>query len=99
MDVTVKLHGPLRYGAGGARREPIALVLPEGATAGDLVDRLSERIGERLDAAAGASRALPSSLRLFVGGELVASRDRPLASRDGACGQVVVVVTTPISGG
>jgi hypothetical protein len=99
MDVTVKLHGPLRHAPGGARREPIALTLPEGATAGDLIDRLSERIGERLGGAGGASRALPSSLRVFVAGELVANRDRPLAARGGACGEVVVVVTTPISGG
>jgi hypothetical protein len=96
VDVTVKLTGALR---GRAAHGPIALSLPDGATAGDLLERLAERVGAPLPGAAEGSPNLPSGLRLFVGGELVVRRDRPLAGAGGHRREVVVVVTTPIAGG
>jgi hypothetical protein len=98
VDVTVKLHGTLRSGK-AASGASFALALPDGATAGDLLERLGALAGAGLPAPAARSPALPSCLRLFVGGELVARSDLPLARPGAACGEIVVVVTAPMSGG
>jgi molybdopterin converting factor small subunit len=95
MLVTVRVHGAVRSAAPGSA---VALSLPEGATAGDVLARLADRFGGPFASAAASRDArLPREIRVFVGGELVASRDEPLAARDAA--PVTVVLLSPVSGG
>jgi hypothetical protein len=98
VEVTVTLHGPLRYRDGSASA-PMCVALPDGATAGDLLAALAERLGEPFAGALEVGSALPTTLRLFVGGELVALRHQPLESPGSARRDVHVVVTSPVSGG
>jgi hypothetical protein len=74
----------------------LALELPDGATAGDLIGRLAD-LGLPL---AGLEHAreprFPRQLRVFAGGSLLARRDQPLAA---ASSDVTVVLLTPIAGG
>jgi len=96
MEVTVRVHGALRSAAQG--RE-VDLSLPESATAGDLFACLADRFGAPF-ASVGTSRdvRLPREIRLFVGGDLVASRDERLAAHDPSA-PVTVVLLTPVAGG
>jgi hypothetical protein len=96
MLVTVRVQGALRSAAleGG-----FALSLPESATAGDLLARLADRFGAPFSSVASArDPRLPRQIRLFVGGDLVATRDEPLAAHDPPA-PVTVVLLSPISGG
>ena len=96
MEVTVRVHGALRSGGAGG---DVALSLPEGSTAGDLIARLAERFGAPFDGAAASPDArLPRQIRLFVGSEMVVSREERLARRNGA-GPLTVVVMSPVAGG
>jgi len=95
MLVTVRIHGALRSAALGSG---VALSLPESATAGDVLARLADRFGGPFASAVESRDArLPREIRVFVGGELVASRDAPLAAHDAA--PVTVVLLSPVSGG
>jgi molybdopterin converting factor small subunit len=96
MEVAVRVHGALRS---AARARDLALSLPESATVGDLLARLAERFGPPFaKGAASPDARVPREIRVFVGGELKASRDERLAARPGAA-PVTVVLLSPISGG
>ena len=96
MEVTVQVHGASR---GAACAQALAVSLPEGATVGDLVARLGDRLGAPFTGAAASREArLPREIRLFVGGDLVSSREQRLSSR-GDAAPVTVVLLTPVSGG
>ena len=96
MVVTVRVHGALRSAAHGSA---VALSLPECATAGDVLARLGDRFGSPFaDVAASRGARLPRQIRMFVGGDLVDSRDEPLAAHDSTA-PVTVVLLSPISGG
>jgi hypothetical protein len=91
MQLAVHFHGSTPPGT--AR---LALELPDGATAGDLIGRLAE-LGLPLAEHASASELrFPRQLRVFAGGALVARRDQPLAA---GSSDVTVVLLTPIAGG
>ena len=95
MQVTVHVHGTLRSAASG---RDVELSLPECATAGDLLARLAERFGPPFAAAASGDPRLPREVRMFVGGDIVASREERLAAR-GGLRPVTVVLVSPIAGG
>ena len=96
MEVTVRVRGGLCREAQG---RDVELELPEGATGGDLIARLAERFGAPfVDAARSKESRLPGGIRLFVGGDLLVSRDEPLASC-AAAGDVTVFLLAPVSGG
>jgi molybdopterin converting factor small subunit len=96
MEVAVRVHGALRSAALG---RDVDLSLPESATVGDLLARLAERFGAPFAQAEGsADPRLPRQIRVFLGGELVASRDERLAAHPGTA-PVTVVLLCPISGG
>jgi molybdopterin converting factor small subunit len=95
MEVTVRVHGGLR----AAQGRDVELELREGATAGDLIAGLGDRFGAPFAGAVlSPDPRLPREIRLFVGGELLVSRDQPLVPRAEADG-VTVVLLTPVSGG
>jgi hypothetical protein len=97
MEVAVQVHGALRGAAGVARN--LAFSLPERATAGDLLALLREQLGAAFAAApASGDPRMPREIRLFVGGDLVVSRDQPLAA-GGSAAPVTVVLLSPIAGG
>ncbi len=100
MNVTVKLHGAL----GRASKRPadgaFDFTLPDGATTGDLLARLADRFGEPFcEAAKGPSLKLPSSVRMFVEGQLVLTREQPLAERGVEAQKVIVMLISPLTGG
>jgi hypothetical protein len=97
MQVAVQVHGALRGAAGAARN--LDLSLPDRATAGDLLALLRDRLGPAFAAApTSADPRLPREVRLFVGGNLVVSRDQPLATQ-GSAAPVTVVLLSPVAGG
>ena len=91
MQVAVRFHGST---PGGAQR--LAVELPSGATAGDLIARLAELGLPLAEVARAREPKLPRQLRVFAGGALVARRDQPLAA---SAPEVTVVLLTPIAGG
>ena len=92
----MRVHGPVRWAAAGS---DVALSLPEGATAGDLLARLADRFGAPFaSAVASQDPRLPRQIRLFVGSEMVVSREERLARRGGSA-PLTVVVMSPIAGG
>jgi hypothetical protein len=96
VEVTVRVHGALRAAALGF---DLTLSLPEHASARDLFAELAARFGAPFSRVAASPDArLPRDVRLFVGSELVALRDAPLAAGEGAA-PVTVVLLTPVSGG
>jgi hypothetical protein len=96
MQVAVQVHGALRGAAGAARN--LDLSLPDRATAGDLLALLQDRLGSSFAARASADPRLPCGIRLFVGGNLVVSRDQPLVG-GGRVAPVTVVLLSPVAGG
>jgi hypothetical protein len=97
MEVTVRVHGTSR-GAAFAPRS-LALSLPESATAGELLADLGERFGAPFaGAATSPDPRLPPEIRLFVGGDLVVSREQRLSAH-GDAAPVTVVLLSPVSGG
>jgi hypothetical protein len=95
LQVTVRMHGALRSAAG----LEVALSLPEGATAGDLFEQLADRFGAPFTSvAASHDPRLPRQIRLFVGSQMVVSREEPLAAH-GVPTPLTVVVMSPIAGG
>lgn len=101
MDVTVELHGHLRQvkSAGNGGGGPLQLSLPDGATAGDLLGRIADRLGARAAAALAKGPRLPEQVRLFVDGQIAHSCDQPLAAAGQTPSSVTVVLLSPISGG
>jgi molybdopterin converting factor small subunit len=96
VEVAVQVHGTLRD---ASLPRALALSLPETATAGDLLAQLGSRFGAPFAGAAAArDPRLPREIRLFVGGDLVLSREQRLAAY-GAAAPVTVVLLTPVSGG
>jgi hypothetical protein len=93
VEVAVQVHGTLRD---ASLPRALALSLPETATAGDLLAQLGSRFGAPFAGAAAArDPRLPREIRLFVGGDLVLSREQRL----GTGAPVTVVLLTPVSGG
>jgi hypothetical protein len=91
MQLAVRFHGS---NPSAAKR--IALELPDGATAGELLSRLAA-LGLPLAEFANAPEPrLPRQLRLFAGGALLSRRDERLAA---GASDVTVVLMTPIAGG
>ncbi len=98
--MTVKLSGAL--GQAGARpgKGPFDFSLPDGATTGDLLVRLADRFGEPFcDEPEGPSAKLPGSVRMFVAGQLVQTREQPLAQRGAESQKVIVMLISPMTGG
>jgi hypothetical protein len=91
MQLAVHFHGSLPRGA-----THLALELPDGATAGDLIGRLAELGFPLAELAHACEPRFPRQLRVFTGGSLVARRDQPLAA---GSSDVTVVLLTPIAGG
>jgi molybdopterin converting factor small subunit len=95
LEVAVRVHGALRSAAAGGE---LALSLPEDATAGDLLARLADRFGPPFAAAAASpDPRLPRQIRIFVGSEMVVSREQRLAPQGGV--PLTVVVMSPVAGG
>lgn len=100
MQVTVKLHGALGPGGRGPVPGPFDFALPEHATAGDLMRELALRVGKPFgQALASPDARLPRSLRIFADGEMVLTRDQPLAPPGASHAGVTVVVMSPVAGG
>jgi hypothetical protein len=93
--VTVHVHWALRS---AASERDVELSLPEGATAGDLLARLAERFGPHFGGAVSGDARIPREVRMFVGGDIVASREERLAA-PGGLAPVTVVLVSPIAGG
>jgi hypothetical protein len=91
VQLAVHFHGSAPPGT--AR---LALELPDGATAGDLIGRLAELGLPLADYASASELRFPRQLRVFAGGALVARRDERLAA---GSSDVTVVLLTPIAGG
>ncbi len=91
MQLAVHFHGSSPPG-----ETRLAVELPEGATAGDLVGRLAD-LGLPLGELGRAPEArFPRQLRVFAGGVSISRRDHPLAA---GSSDVTVVLLTPIAGG
>jgi len=102
MNVRVKLLGPLRQAPRRGERPPhgvLDLTLPDGATLEDLLDRLAARFGAPFDDSLREDAELPPSVRVFVDGQLVVERHRPLARPGESSQKVIVDLMVPITGG
>lgn len=100
MQVAVKLHGALRRSPGDPASGRFDLSLREGSTAGELMRELAERVGKPFsEALASSDPRLPRSLRMFVDGEMIVTRDQPLAAPGASHAGVTVVLMTPVAGG
>jgi hypothetical protein len=99
VDVRVKLHG----GAGAgliAPRGLIELSLPDTATAGELLSEVAGRLAEPLRSALSPpGNGLPTRLRMFIDGQMAERCDQPIAPGGASESRVVVVLTSPVSGG
>ena len=91
MQLAVHFHGSSPPGA-----QRLAVELPDGATAGDLIGRLAELGLPLAELARAPEPRLPRQLRVFAGGTLIARRDEPLAA---GSSDLTVVLLTPIAGG
>lgn len=99
VDVTVKLHGGARAGP-AAPDGPIELSLPDAATAGELLSELAARVAEPIRSALlPPGDGLPTRIRLFIDGQMAERRDQPIAVNGARQSRVVVVLTSPVSGG
>ena len=99
VDVSVKLHGGARAGC-VAHRGFIELSLPDAATAGELLSEVAGRLAEPLRSALSPpGDGLPTRLRMFIDGQMAERRDQPIAPGGASQARVVVVLTSPVSGG
>jgi hypothetical protein len=99
VDVTVKLQGSARAGP-VAPDGPIELSLPDAATAGELLCEVARRLDEPLRSALlPPGDRLPTRLRMFIDGQMAERRDQPIARNGARQARVVVVLTSPVSGG
>ena len=100
MRVTVKLQGAVRAALGRDPSASFELALPDQATVGDLLLDVANRFGGSLrEAVEAAGQELPSTLRVFVNGDLALRPSHPLLSNDAASPQVIVVIMSPMMGG
>lgn len=86
--MAVKLIGAVGRAGSRPGAAGLELSLPDGATAGDLLDRLADRFGEPFRAA---------GARVFVEGQLARSAEQPLAGAESR--KVIVMLVSPMQGG
>lgn len=100
MRVAVRLLGVLA--PRDCRREDrsFALELDDGVTAGDVLRTLAARFGAPFrQALESPDSRLPRHIRMFADGEMLVTRDQPLAPASRLARGVTVVLLTPMMGG
>jgi hypothetical protein len=101
MTVRVKLPPAAAKAAGSPPGDAIEVQLGEGATAGDLLRVLSDRLGAPLSPTlhGGSGGGAHGSLRMFINGQLALDDSDPLAPPGEEVPQVIVAFVHPIQGG
>ncbi len=101
MTVRVKLPPAAAKAAGSPPGDAVEVQLSEGATAGDLLRVLSDRLGAPLTPTlhGGGGGGVHGSLRMFINGQLALDDSDPLTPQGEEVPQVIVLLVHPIQGG
>ncbi len=101
MTVRVKLPPAAAKAAGSPPGDAVEVQLGEGATAGDLLRVLSDRLGAPFTPTlhGHGGSGVDGSLRMFINGLLALDDSDPLTPQGEEAPQVIVALVHPIQGG